>query len=183
MNESSETVNPSAELLKLNPKEHKRFWSKVEKTESCWIWCGARHTHGYGSLGFRTKPARAHRMSYEIHKGPIPKGFCVLHKCDIPSCVNPNHLFLGTHTDNMQDRIKKGRANLPSGDNHNLRIHPELIKRGENHPMVRLSEVKVLKIRALYATGALTLKNIAAIYSVNYTTIGYIVNRITWNHI
>ena len=98
-----------------------RFFSKVRKTETCWIWIGHRLKKGYGliSRGRRGEtPFQAHRLSYELHIGEIPDGKCVLHTCDNPSCVNPEHLFLGTEKDNTSDMMEKERGhwqrNAPS---------------------------------------------------------------------
>ena len=80
-------------------------------TESgCKIWMGTLDKKGYGTLTFNSKPQFAHRLSYKIAFGDIPDGLCVLHKCDTPSCINPNHLFLGTQSENMIDKVKKGRG-------------------------------------------------------------------------
>lgn len=87
-----------------------RFIAKIEKTQSCWLWTGPLSQSGYGRASRGTKKVRAHRASYELFVGPIPEGMCVLHKCDIPRCVNPDHLFIGTHLDNMRDMESKGRA-------------------------------------------------------------------------
>jgi len=90
----------------------KRFWGKVQKTDSCWIWTGGTNGHGYGSLVIdHTGNHRiyAHRLSWIIHYGEILNGLQVLHKCDNPLCVNPEHLFLGTQKDNMDDMMAKGR--------------------------------------------------------------------------
>lgn len=76
----------------------------------CWVWTGSKDIDGYGSLRDGHKIKRAHRVSWEIHNGPIPEGLAVLHKCNNPSCVNPEHLKLGDHTENMQDRKRNGRA-------------------------------------------------------------------------
>lgn len=89
-----------------------RFYGKYTVADSgCWEWHGAKDSCGYGRFGIgRATCQNAHRVSYTIHVGPIPEGFQVCHKCDNPSCVNPAHLFLGTHKDNMDDRGKKQRT-------------------------------------------------------------------------
>jgi hypothetical protein len=88
---------------------YERFMSKVVKTKTCWFWGGTRNVDGYGRVRINGKSDGAHRVSYEYHIGPIPKGLYVCHKCDCPPCVNPDHLFLGTARDNARDKIAKGR--------------------------------------------------------------------------
>lgn len=87
-----------------------RFDAKVERGEGCWVWTGLRTQYGYGTItnGAGCK-LLAHRASWELHVGPIPDGLWVLHRCDNPPCVNPAHLFLGTHADNVRDMWAKGR--------------------------------------------------------------------------
>ncbi len=94
-----------------------RFWARVALDSSgCWLWGGLRDVDGYGRLGRGAgcgTRARAHRLAYEAAHGPILPGFCVLHRCDTPACVNPAHLFLGTQLDNVADRDAKGRTRVP----------------------------------------------------------------------
>lgn len=112
----------------------------------------------------------AHRIAYEHAYGEIPKGMYVCHKCDNRSCVNPRHLFLGTHADNMKDAAIKGRIRPP------LHI-------GESHHKAKLSENDVRQIRKDYATGNFTQKAIAEKYGVTKAMIGYIVRHKSWRHI
>lgn len=87
-----------------------RFWSRVEITDSCWLWNGHGDGRGYGFIRFNAKQWRTHQFSWMLHFGPIPSGMYVCHTCDNPRCVHPAHLFLGSHADNMRDKANKGRA-------------------------------------------------------------------------
>lgn len=104
----------------MNISENERFDLKVNKTDTCWLWT-ASTVRGYGHFGCRRKGKwtmlRSHIHAYERYKGDR-NGLLVLHKCDNPLCVNPEHLFLGTHKDNSQDMIKKGRFGYPRAANH-----------------------------------------------------------------
>lgn len=97
-------------IRKLIPPEI-RFWKYVNKTDSCWEWIGARRRDGYGRIRVGNFFEAAHRFSWELVYGDIPSDLCVLHRCDVRFCVNPDHLFLGTNRDNIDDMVKKGRWN------------------------------------------------------------------------
>ena len=115
--------------MKTGPKPRpveERFWEKVDKSGECWLWIGFRDRDGYGKMGIGSKADNSarkeysNRLSWQIHFGEIPKGMCVCHKCDNPSCVKPDHLFLGTRKDNTQDMIRKGRSKLKQHANNPL---------------------------------------------------------------
>jgi hypothetical protein len=150
-----------------------RFWSKVKKTDGCWLWTGAKKEWGYGVIGRGRNIdllERAHRASWILNRGPIPKGMWVLHRCDNPPCVNPDHLWLGTRQDNTDDMMSKKR-NRP----------PKL--KGVDHGMNKLSESQVLRIREMWSRGRLTQKAIAFRFGIDHTSVHQIVKRKSWTHI
>lgn len=160
-----------------------RFWSKTtpEPTSGCLLWTGNYHAHGYGRTNMgRRGIVLAHRLAWELTFGPIPDGLCVLHRCDNPPCVNPNHLFLGTKADNSADMVAKGRS--CAGDRQGMRRHPECVPRGERNGQARLAEADVIAIRAARATGQ-TEREVAARFGVSPSLVGCIHRRERWRHI
>jgi hypothetical protein len=95
---------------------------KVASGDDCWLWQGVLNKKGYGRYYTRGKVFFAHRVSYELFKGEIPPGLLVLHRCDVPTCVNPNHLFVGTHSDNAKDAVAKGRSGAQKYGSLNLMV-------------------------------------------------------------
>ena len=123
-----------AENKKKRPRktsEEERFWMKVDKTKTCWLWTASKNSLGYGRFKFQGKTGGAHRYSYLLVNGPIPDGLCVCHKCDVRACVNPKHLWLGTISDNAKDMVSKNR--------HNWRARPQThCKYGHEYALVGL---------------------------------------------
>lgn len=157
------------------------FYQKVEKTKSCWIWIGTRLKSGYGQLRVgKRKRMRAHRFIWEKTFGQIPNGLCVCHKCDNPSCVNPIHLFLGTHQDNRDDCCAKGRQ--ASGDRSGLRLHPERAPRGERNANSKIKAADVIEIRKQFSEGN-TQQSIADRFGITQTNVSQIVLLNSWRHI
>lgn len=148
-----------------------RFMAKVRKDESgCWIWTAGKLADGYGQFWYGGTTVRAHRASYEIHFGHIPDGSgyhgaCVCHRCDVRLCVNPEHLFLGTHGDNVRDMYAKGRA---------------VDQRGERHSQAKLTSGQVDDIRRRYATGTVTQRALAREFLVSPRHICGIVRGENW---
>lgn len=180
---------------RIPPEE--RFWSHVDRSGECWLWTAGTNTGGYGLLATDSRHhVTAHRFSYSLAHGSIPAGLSILHHCDVRTCVRPDHLYAGTPADNSRDRRVRGRA--PRGDDHPLRLHPELaargeqhgsrlhperLARGEKHGSARLTVDQVLDIRALYAAGAASQYELAARYGVDHTNIAHIVHRRSWRHV
>lgn len=144
-----------------------RFLTKVlpEPNSGCWFWVGPILNGRYGSWNVRGRTRYAHRMAYEFFCGPVEEGMDVCHKCDIPCCVNPDHLFLGPRKVNMQDAQKKGRM-----------MH------GEGHYAARLTADDVRKIRSLAEAGVMQ-KEIAKTFHTTQRNVSAIVCRRNWKHV
>ncbi len=158
--------NPDHLFVSSKPKDAfrvDRFFERVKKTDGCWNWIGTLNSSGYGLILVNYKTIRAHRFSWELHNGKITGGLYVLHKCDNPRCVNPDHLFLGTQSDNHADMHAKKRNNQPKGS-----------KSG----MAKLDERSVSMIRK----GGHTDSFFAKKFNVSRETIAYARKR-GWRHV
>lgn len=150
-----------------------RFWSKAipEPTSGCLLWLAGCDSSGYGTFANESRVVEgAHRASYRLTNGAIPRGLRVLHKCDVPCCVNPGHLFLGTQRDNIHDMFRKGR-NRPTS------------RRGNDCHQAKLTDDAVREIRRRYAEGGITHKKLASEYGVFFTVIQKVVTGKIWRHV
>lgn len=163
-------------------KETEPMWRRIERgtdrsggPDACWVWVGLRDRKGYGRLSRGARGAgmvAAHRAAYELALGPIPAGLFVCHRCDVRACVNPAHLFLGTAADNNRDMVAKGR--------HGAWTKPGSHPAGEAHPLSKLNEETVREIRALWASGGVKQRDLAARFGVDQQVIWSVIHRRTW---
>jgi hypothetical protein len=159
-------------VLARHAKADVDFWQSADRSggpHACWPWLlSKRGQNGkYGQVSYRGRPMRAHRTAWLLTNGPIPDGLLVLHRCDNPPCINPAHLFLGTHTDNMADRKAKGRNDL-------------LGARGESNTQSRLTQDQVYAIRARWDRGE-SSEQIAVDFPVTRYHVRNIGTRFRWH--
>lgn len=159
--------------------ERIRLSVTIDSSSGCWLWQkatrGTRIDYRYGEMTVNGRGMSAHRAAWIAFRGALPKrrgyhGACVLHACDRPLCVNPDHLKLGTHADNMADMVKKARAGRRD------------FNAGSSHGMARLTEAQVLRIRRLSADGW-TGRRIARRYRLGEATVSQILTRQRWKHV
>lgn len=144
----------------------------------CIEWPRAKSSAGYGQFRYAGRAVYAHRWMWVMCFGDIPDGMEVCHTCDNPACVNPAHLFLGTHAENMHDAAMKGRTS--SGDNHYSRLHPERVPRGDSHPHAKLNRELVSEIRKIHAEGGVEQSDLAARYGVCKATMHDVIHNKSW---
>jgi hypothetical protein len=142
----------------MEPEDEERFWSKVEKTDTCWNWIGCKNKDGYGAFRLQGRTWGVHRLMWTHLYGTIDKGLDVRHKCT-GKCVNPEHLQLGTHQDNIDDKIRDGT-----------------VAKGEKHGLAKLTRQYVDEIRASTAS----CRELGRNYGVCESTIYHIKNGKTW---
>lgn len=155
--------------MKADVSDRERFWAKVDKTQNCWLWTSNKNLNGYGLFKLGSRNIAAHCLSWTLTNGPIRKGLHVLHSCDVRACVNPDHLSLGTHAENMRDMADKGRSGGPK-------------RRGDCNGRAKLGESQVRVIRAMAAAGH-SQKGLARIFGMGSTTIAAIIKKETWSHV
>lgn len=162
-----------AEAIK-DPGFVERFWAKVARRgpDECWLWTGADNGVGYGMMGVFRRPRLAHRISWIIANGEPPDlpgyhGACILHRCDVPACVNPTHLFLGTVSDNHADMRRKGRA-VPT--------------RGERNGRALLTEAQVHEARDRFSRGE-RVCDLARSYRVPHSAMWQAIHARNWKHL
>ena len=210
--------------LSISTRDLARFWGKVNckgptpdqqnphytGLGNCWTWLGGTRGKGYGAFRLGKSKVSTHRLSYFMANGMTDK--CILHRCDNPRCVRPDHLFEGTDSDNAKDRAAKNRGNslcgdshharqrpwvmargeqhgsktkpdrVPRGDKTGARKHPELLPRGEKHGNAKLKENDVVAIRRMYGDGE-TQSSIGQSFGVSQVLVGRIVNHKIWKHV
>jgi hypothetical protein len=145
----------------------------IDPDTGCWLWTGGGIAKGYGMLQIRYRHVLAHRLAWEVWRGPIPDGLCVLHHCDNPPCFNPDHLFLGTRADNNADKVRKGRSGFTTGP------RPGRFPPGSAHPKAKLTDTDVLAILA----DPRPHRTVAVTFGVSVSTIYGIRRGFTWHHI
>lgn len=158
---------PTGKYPRLSLKE--RFWSKVNKTDFCWIWTSAsKDSGGYGYISVGRRMVRAHRLSYLWTFGKLPKDKFVCHTCDNRLCVNPKHLFLGTPKDNVHDMIRKKRDKKAVG---------------EKASRSKLTAEQVKEIRVLFPKLNISYSAMGRLYGVKHSSIKRIILGLAWSHI
>jgi hypothetical protein len=145
-----------------------RFEAKVDRSGDCHLWIGSKNSDGYGNFYLDDKLEKAHRYAYRLANGDFDESLFVCHACDNPSCVNPDHLFLGDQTRNMQDMISKGRQNSTAGS-----------KNGR----AKLDEDDVRQVRKIHKSGKMSTRELAHEFGMGQTAIAEIVANKTWRHV
>lgn len=177
----------------ITPKQQERFWKKVDKcgADECWPWIGW-HQNGYGSVKLKGVVYRVHRVAFKLANPNDLGDRCICHRCDNSLCCNPNHLFIGTIVDNINDMVQKRRHGFgkthssvtriecrPRGMRNGSNTKPEKRPKGEGHGMHILLEPQIRKIRSLHAAGA-SRRSLRHMFNTSKSNIAFIVTGKTW---
>lgn len=184
------------------PSLEEKFWARVNKhggkaphmESDCYEWTGAVSSSGYGGVSVLVDGARAtrlpHRVSWELHSGPIPRGLLVCHRCDVPLCVRPDHLFLGTDKENVADALSKGRRPRASIVARPPRIRPERKSMGRKlrtpasfRNRTTLTPDQVSEMRRLYEAGEANQPELGRRFGIRKDAVSKIIRRIRWRDI
>jgi predicted XRE-type DNA-binding protein len=152
------------------PAQHtpESFWRLAARSDNgCLEWQRRLHKDGYGEINYRRKYWLAHRLAWFLTNGPIPEEMCVCHVCDNPKCIDPAHLFLGTHADNMGDMKRKGRR--------------KGINCGEKNGRSKITRETAIKIRDAYQAGDVTQNQLATLYGIAQPTVSLILTNKIWD--
>ena len=161
-----------------NKETMRRFWTKVDSRGDCWLWTGGQRGNGYGCFKVNGKVLSAHRVSWVIKHGEIPTGKLILHKCNNRSCVNPKHLYVGTHKDNVADAIRAGTHYFAKKSYFNTNS----ARKGTENGSSKLDNIKVRDIRMLRKEG-MGCRELGRLYSVDHSIISEVVNHKIWKHV
>lgn len=142
-----------------------RFWDRVDRAGDCWVWTGSTNKNGYGWFWWNGKNQRSHRVAWELTHGPIESDVKVLHTCDNPTCVNPDHLYPGTDADNMRDKVERGRQT-----------------KGEDVNTAKLTRGDVVELREAYASG-ISMVVLCERFAVSKSQVCRIVRGQSWKHV
>lgn len=189
-------AKPKHTIKPLTPNQIADFWRRVDKTGefTCWLWQG-----GGSKERQEFQQHYVYHISFFLAYGPIPENMWVLHKCSVPRCVNPLHLYLGTQKENMRDMIDQGRAakgsrhgskthpgSTASGDRNGARTRPDRVSKGDRHPCARLTTENVKKIRRAVQSGEIryrVVNRFALEFEVSRRTIADVISGKNWKHV
>ena len=141
------------------------LWVNYSASNGCWEWTGSKDGGGYGMAFVDGVMVKSHRYSWEYYFGSIPSGLWVLHKCDNPACINPEHLFLGTNGDNMKDKVKKERQSRLFGDKNGRCV---------------MTKDLVIELRQLYASGKFSYRDLVGRFNISQTQVARIIKKESW---
>lgn len=166
------------------------WWLNPERIDfipetGCWVSHAALSSEGYPWVGVKKggKTRKLGHLVLDFFVGPRPDGMHMCHSCDVPACVNPDHLRWDTRSANMQDKVRRGRANIATGDRSGSRAHPESRPRGENNSNAKLTEQNVRSMRHIYDMGFVSQRALARMFNVSAHTINTILARKGWRHV